>query len=1014
MLLLHLSDLHFGAHSRFRELEPALLAEGFLAQLKASRKRLGIAGSVELVIVTGDFAETAAPGEFDQAGTFLGAVVDGLNLPRRRTVLLPGNHDVSWPACQIAELQQRLEGFDDDELRRRLDQTKFGPYQEFTRKFYGEAGIAGVATPLKGGALLYRYAEQRLAVAALNSCERESYRREDHAGLIDHDQAQSVMDTLHTGEAASWLKIVAVHHNPDVTVTANLDAWRERLRSELAAGAGVDELIARYESDALGFEGGEQLESIAEDCAVQLVLHGHHHARDGKTWNGGRSHVLSAGSLALAADKLPLDEPASVRLIEIDPEVPLIRSWCLTYAPQARVEGRVDRGAFTPDQAEPDGRSFVLALPPGYLRAKAVPPPTGAETGASSSFLDAYRRAFRRQFLRWDLSMLGVATRPVGAPEFNADLDEMYQPLRLGPGFDASKLDLGAPLLPEELLARDRPLVVRGLAGSGKTTWVRWTFRRLIDRPEALPLILVLRELGPRWQKSRGAKRRLTRFLADKLSERIEGDCETELGRALRSTSGPRPLLLVDGWDELGRLGEEVREALQALREEYPRLLVLVTSRPYGEGKPSHAEGFEELDIQPLSDPEMTDLANRFFRRYHGDDAEAAAAEAGLLQSALERSHEARELGRTPLLLTMMLFLSRSQRLPDKRHLLYAACIDNLLTNLPDRKAEEGVLDAYGHWWPRDSEERLQAVAALARGLQEEGYKRRARSAIRGSAERLEKLLPGPWRPEQRRGFLAWLVARSGLLTDRSDGQLEFSHLSFQEYLTAWHLDVEERTEEAQRRRMSSLLENADWWETLRLWAAILAGRSRTQLEPLLLALIAEGGAAQGLAGAMLADGLGTDETFDSWSEAFAATLRINWPIRTEPCLYAWSASRQDARREALARCLGEPKARTPWLGWQRLAEAARAVAEQPVVEPPLGSLAASILSHLEGSAVDASSLAAGRFLCGGFPLWPGDPLAASLLHLWPGGRRIAGIRLQCLVAAGAAEDTLKIAAKWT
>lgn len=39
-----------------------------------------------------------------------------------------------------------------------------------------------------------------------------------------------------------------------------------------------------------------------------------------------------------------------------------------------------------------------------------------------SWFLDAYRRAFRQQFLRWDLSMLGVATRPTGAPrEFAAD-----------------------------------------------------------------------------------------------------------------------------------------------------------------------------------------------------------------------------------------------------------------------------------------------------------------------------------------------------------------------------------------------------------------------------------------------------------------------------------------------------------------------------------------------------------------------------------------------------------------
>ncbi len=387
MLLLHLSDLHFGAHSRFRELEPARFAEGFLAQLKASRERLGIAAEVDLVIATGDFAETGHPKEFEQAGAFLGAVVDGLRLPRRRAVLLPGNHDVSWLHCKKAEIDQQLEGFDDDELRRRFEETKFLPFQEFTTRFYGDAGIAGVAMSLRTGALLYRYPEQRLAVAALNSCERETHRRADHVGMIGPDQAKSVMDALRTGDGMSWLKIVAVHHNPDVTVRANLDAWADRLRSELAVGADVGELIARYQGDALGFEGGDRLKAIAEDCSVQLVLHGHHHARDAKTWNGGRSHVLSAGSLALAADKLPREEPASVRLIEIDPEAPEIRSWCLTYAPQARIEGEVDRGAFTPDQADPDGRSFVLALPPGFLQAPAARPAETAPGETAASFL---------------------------------------------------------------------------------------------------------------------------------------------------------------------------------------------------------------------------------------------------------------------------------------------------------------------------------------------------------------------------------------------------------------------------------------------------------------------------------------------------------------------------------------------------------------------------------------------------------------------------------------------------
>src|SRR4029079_12654195 len=89
-------------------------------------------------------------------------------------------------------------------------------------------------------------------------------------------------------------------------------------------------------------------------------------------------------------------------------------------------------------------------------------------------------------------------------------------------------------------------------------------------------------------------------------------------------------------------------------------------------------------------------------------------------QRALEKSLDAQALARTALLLTMMLLISRSRPLPDKRHLLYEACIENLLTALPSRKEQEGALLGREQWRPDDSEERMRVVAALAAGLQEE------------------------------------------------------------------------------------------------------------------------------------------------------------------------------------------------------------------------------------------------------------------------------------------------------
>ena len=115
----------------------------------------------------------------------------------------------------------------------------------------------------------------------------------------------------------------------------------------------------------------------------------------------------------------------------------------------------------------------------------------------------------------------------------------------------------------------------------------------------------------------------------------------------------------------------------------YPRLQVVVTSRPYGEARPSHGEGFDVLDIQPLSDDEIGQLAYRFFIRCYGQAEVTATEEVERFSRALSRAPEPQALARTALLLTMMLLISRSRPIPDKRHLLYEACIENLSDGPP-------------------------------------------------------------------------------------------------------------------------------------------------------------------------------------------------------------------------------------------------------------------------------------------------------------------------------------------
>ncbi|HWO21035.1 MAG TPA: NACHT domain-containing protein, partial [Kofleriaceae bacterium] len=292
--------------------------------------------------------------------------------------------------------------------------------------------------------------------------------------------------------------------------------------------------------------------------------------------------------------------------------------------------------------------------------------------------LARYRAHKRGSFERWDLRTAGP-TATAGNRPAEITLDEMYIPLRFAPELDPTQPDRGAPIELEDLIEPRKPLVVIGGAGSGKTTWMRWTFRRLIEDARAVPFFLELRAIAAAWKTPGDAARPIESYLADALSGCGASNPEHIVSELLAETSGPRPVLLLDGWDELGADGERLRERLVELCRAFPHVNVVVSSRPYGDTRPAGAEAFETLYIQPLSDREIRLLATLFHRRVHGSDEPAATRATDELMTALTAAPEARALAGTALLLTMMLLISRGGPLPKRRHQLYTACLRNLV-----------------------------------------------------------------------------------------------------------------------------------------------------------------------------------------------------------------------------------------------------------------------------------------------------------------------------------------------
>ncbi|MCI3928778.1 NACHT domain-containing protein [Streptomyces sp. AN091965] len=437
------------------------------------------------------------------------------------------------------------------------------------------------------------------------------------------------------------------------------------------------------------------------------------------------------------------------------------------------------------------------------LRDRAVPPPAPVEAPAADGSRGAEERfeAWYRSYVAHRYGKLSVIGLDLSRPERNCwPLDAAYLSLEfatlthgLPPGALAGGRVDGAAVSVERaeqaLAGRPRTLV-RGLAGSGKTTLVQWlavaTARRelpveLAHLTDRLPFVLPLRTLV-----RRGRLPAPHEYLAATGCPR-EG--AQPPGWADRVLLDGRGLLLVDGLDEVPQAQRaRTRQWLHELLAAYPRAAYVVTTRPSAVPEGWLADGgFAELTVRPMGGRDVA----VFVTRWH----DAAAAD---LASPQERAHLAalgeslkdtvrsqRELSRltaTPLLCALVCALHRDRRghLPHGRMELYDAALSMLLHRRDrerDIDAPEGlcltehqsvqILQRLAYWLIRNGQDELDQDTAVD---------------LIGDAL---PAMPHVGRQADARGVLTHLLARSGLLRRPSADTVDFIHRTFQDYLGA-------------------------------------------------------------------------------------------------------------------------------------------------------------------------------------------------------------------------------------
>ncbi|MEW2070263.1 NACHT domain-containing protein [Streptomyces sp. NPDC007346] len=334
---------------------------------------------------------------------------------------------------------------------------------------------------------------------------------------------------------------------------------------------------------------------------------------------------------------------------------------------------------------------------------------------------------------------------------------------------------------------RDR-LVLRGPAGSGKSTLVQWlalnaarrTFgSELADWNRCVPFVLRLRAFTAR--ESLPSPEEFLRAAGVPLGG------SAPAGWADRMMRQGRALVLVDGVDEVPeRLRKRTERWLKDLIVAYPRAKYVVTTRPTAVPETwLSASGFEPHTLLAMGREDVRAFIGHWHRAARSEcRSQEERAELDRYESALRRAVGTRRdlglLATNPLMCALLCALNRDRRmqLPRARKELYDAALDMLLMRRDTEREITGVegvdltrgeqtalLQRLAYWLIRNglAEARQdEAVALLTEWL-------RAMSQVRGA--------PGQ--------VFTHLLNRSGLLREPAPGSVGFVHRTFQDYLGA-------------------------------------------------------------------------------------------------------------------------------------------------------------------------------------------------------------------------------------
>jgi len=286
-------------------------------------------------------------------------------------------------------------------------------------------------------------------------------------------------------------------------------------------------------------------------------------------------------------------------------------------------------------------------------------------------------------------------------------------------------------------------------------------------------------------------------------------------------------LILLDGLDEVQEEERgEVLKQIRKLSEEYYNNHLIVTCRIATQQY--RFEGFTDIEIADFDSSQIEAFAQKWFVIVGKNSREQGLAKAAQFMQKLQLSENwlIRELAKTPILLNLVccVFHAKSD-FPTKRADLYKQGLEILLVRWDEARG----IKRDEIYRQLSLPQKIKLLSQIATITFEQGHYFFAQSQIQQYiADYLSTLPNAQTDPEvlqlNSEAVLKSIEAQHGLLVERARGIYSFSHLTFQEYLTARNFVVNSDSHSLEKNldQLVSHMTEPRWREVFLLVAGML------------------------------------------------------------------------------------------------------------------------------------------------------------------------------------------------